>query len=88
MAAGLNYWLTAVTRRKYVLVGSATASLLSTVTAVSQQLKQSELGRMFRVVNSVSLPVLNQRVRQELKVFLNGIKNADVRLRLWWPRGC
>ena len=69
MAAGLNYWLTAVTRRKYVLVGSATASLLSTVTAVSQQLKQSELGRMFRVVNSVSLPVLNQRVRQELKVF-------------------
>ncbi|MGB0669657.1 MAG: hypothetical protein ACPGN5_06060 [Porticoccaceae bacterium] len=46
-AAGLNYWLTAVTRREYVHVGSATASLLSKVTAVSQQLKHSELGGFF-----------------------------------------
>ena len=50
VAAGLNYWLTAVTRREYVLVGSATASLLSKVTAVSQQLKHSKLGRILRVL--------------------------------------
>ena len=33
-----------------VLVGSATASLLSKVTAVSQQLKHSKLGRILRVL--------------------------------------
>ena len=33
-----------------VHVGSATASLLSTVTAVSQKLKPSELDRTFKVV--------------------------------------
>jgi len=33
-----------------VPVGSATASLLSTVTAVSQKLKHSELDRIFKVV--------------------------------------
>jgi len=50
VAAGFNYWLTAVTRREYVFVGSATASLLSKVTAVSQQLKHSKLGRILRVL--------------------------------------
>ncbi len=52
---GLNCWLTAVTCREYFPVGSATASLLSTVTAVSQQPKQSELGRVFRVVKRASV---------------------------------
>jgi hypothetical protein len=50
-----------VTRREYVLVGSATASLLSKVTAVSQQLKHSKLGRILRVLKKklcdVDLPI-------------------------------
>ena len=57
----MNYWLTAVTRREYVLVGSVTASLLSKVTAVSQQLKHSKLGRILRVLKKklcdVDLPI-------------------------------
>ena len=64
VAAGLNYWLTIATRREYVPEGSGTASLLSKVTAFSQQRKHSELGKIFGVIKRVSvrdLILLNTR---------------------------